>query len=174
MLMHNTVSNNALCDGFCMLNHGVHERPLVKPSCSWRPQCIGNASTMWCSTRTAAALLCFNLRLECYWQQKHRSVCQLFGGAQIITFGFQTVKQEAVTLKFPWRLQDVWDVRTMGYLLRKAAKREWNQARRKNFVAVNKDENGVGDVKIPLTSDMEMQSLEFVQLVSHLALVINS
>jgi hypothetical protein len=28
----------------------------------------------------------------------------------------------------------------MGYMLRKAADREWNQPRRKQFVAVNKDE----------------------------------
>jgi hypothetical protein len=31
----------------------------------------------------------------------------------------------------------------MGYMLRKAATREWNQPRRKQFVAVNKDEKGV-------------------------------
>ena len=49
----------------------------------------------------------------------------------------------------------------MGYLLKKAANREWNQPRRKKFVAVNKDEKEVGDLKITLTSDMEMQSLEF-------------
>ena len=53
----------------------------------------------------------------------------------------------------------------MGYLLRKAANREWNQPRRKKFVAVNKDEKGVGDLKTALTSAMEMQSLEFAQLV---------
>ena len=60
--------------------------------------------------------------------------------------------------------------RAVGYLLRKAANREWNQPRRKNFVAVNEDEKGVGDLKSALTSDMEMQSLEFSQLVSCLAL----
>jgi hypothetical protein len=45
----------------------------------------------------------------------------------------------------------------MGYLMRKTAKREWNQPRRKKFVAVNKDKKGVGDLKTALTSDMEMQ-----------------
>ena len=55
----------------------------------------------------------------------------------------QTLKQEAVTLKLPWRLNNVKDARAMGYTLRKAANREWNQPRRKQFVAVNKDENGV-------------------------------
>ena len=55
----------------------------------------------------------------------------------------QTLKQEAVTLKLPWRLKDVKDARAMGYMLRKAANREWNQPRRKQFVAVNKDEKGV-------------------------------
>ena len=55
-------------------------------------------------------------------------------------------------------------------MLRKAANREWNQPRRKQFVAVNKDEKGVGDLKTALTSAMEMQSLEFAQLVSSLDL----
>jgi hypothetical protein len=35
----------------------------------------------------------------------------------------QTLKQEAVTLKLPWRLKDA---RAMEYMLRKAANREWN------------------------------------------------
>ena len=35
------------------------------------------------------------------------------------------------------------DARAMGYMLRKADNREWNQPRRKQFVAVNKDEKGV-------------------------------
>ena len=78
----------------------------------------------------------------------------------------QTLKQEAVTLKLPWRPKDVKDARAMGYLLRKAANREWNQPRRKKFVAVNKDEKGVGDLKTTLTSDKEMKSLEFAQLIS--------
>ena len=48
----------------------------------------------------------------------------------------QTLKQEAVTLKLPWRLKDVKDARDMGYsadreLTGKAANREWNQPRRK-------------------------------------------
>jgi hypothetical protein len=75
------------------------------------------------------------------------------------------MKHEAVTFKLPWRPQDVPDARTTGYLLRKAANREWNQTRRKKFVAVNKYEKVVGDLKAALTSDMEMQSLEFAQLV---------
>jgi hypothetical protein len=49
---------------------------------------------------------------------------------------------------------------------RLSANREWNQLSRKTFVAVNKDQKGVGDLKITLTSDMEMQSLEFAQLIS--------
>jgi len=68
-------------------------------------------------------------------------------------------------LKLIWRPQDVKDARVVGYLLRKAAKREWNHPRRNKSVVVNKDEEGVGDLKTALTSDMEMQSLEFVQLV---------
>ena len=38
------------------------------------------------------------------------------------------------------------------------------------MVAVSKDEKGVEDLKTTLTTDMEMQSLEFAQLVSCLAL----
>ena len=38
----------------------------------------------------------------------------------------QTLKQEDVTLKSPWRLKDVKDARAMGCMLRKAANREWN------------------------------------------------
>jgi hypothetical protein len=38
------------------------------------------------------------------------------------------------------------------------------------LVAVNKDEKGVGDLKTALTSDLEVQSLEFAQLVSCLDL----
>jgi hypothetical protein len=53
------------------------------------------------------------------------------------------LKQEPVTLKLPWRLKDVKDARGMGYMLRKAAIREWNQPRRKQFVAVNEDEKEV-------------------------------
>jgi hypothetical protein len=54
----------------------------------------------------------------------------------------------------------------MGYLLKNVGNREWNQPRRKKFVAVNIDEKGVGDLKTTLTTDMEMQSLEFAQLIS--------
>jgi hypothetical protein len=57
----------------------------------------------------------------------------------------------------------------MGYLLRKAANQDWNQCSQQ-FVAVDKDEKGVGDLKTALTSDMEMLDLDFVQLVSCLAL----
>lgn len=79
------------------------------------------------------------------------------------------MEQEAVMLKFPWRPQDVRDVRAMGYLLRKTASREWNQPRRKT-VAVNKDKKRAGGLKTTLASDVEMQNLEFAWLVSCLAL----
>jgi len=49
----------------------------------------------------------------------------------------QAVKMEP---GLSWRLQDVADPRVMGYLLRKAANREWNQPTRKKCVAVNKAE----------------------------------
>jgi hypothetical protein len=48
-----------------------------------------------------------------------------------------------------------------------------NQPCRKKFVAVDKDEKkGVGDLKITLTTELEMHSLEFAQLVVCLALEI--
>jgi hypothetical protein len=47
---------------------------------------------------------------------------------------------------------------------------EWNQPKRKKFLTVNKDEKGVGDLKTALTSAIEMQSFEFAQLTSCLAL----
>jgi hypothetical protein len=46
-------------------------------------------------------------------------------------------------LKLPWRLKDVKDARATGYMLRKATNKEWNQPRRKQFVAGNKDEKGM-------------------------------
>ena len=83
--------------------------------------------------------------------------------------GSQTLEQEAVKLKLTWGPQDVKDARATGCLPRKAANREWNKPRRQNLVAVNKDEKGVGYLKTALPSDMEMQSLDFAQLVSCLA-----
>jgi hypothetical protein len=53
----------------------------------------------------------------------------------------QTMEQDAVKLKLPRRSQNVSNARGMGYLLRKAANNEWNQPKRKKFVAVNKDES---------------------------------
>ena len=82
----------------------------------------------------------------------------------------QTMEQDAVKLKLPRRSQNVSNARGMGYLLRKAANNEWNQPKRKKFVAVNKMKEG-GDLKSMLTSDMEMRSLEFAQLVFSFVLV---
>ena len=48
----------------------------------------------------------------------------------------------------------------MGYLLRKSANREWNQSKRKKFVAVSKDERS-------WTLDMEMKNLKFTPLVQY-------
>ena len=44
--------------------------------------------------------------------------------------GSQILEQEAVMLKLPWSPQDVQDIRAMGYLLRKATNREWNQTKK--------------------------------------------
>jgi hypothetical protein len=76
-------------------------------------------------------------------------------------------------LKLPWIPQDVQDVRAMGYLLRKAANREWNQHKGKKLLQPQKM-NGVVDLKSALESDMEVLSLEFAQLYLGLALVHSS
>jgi hypothetical protein len=46
----------------------------------------------------------------------------------------------------------------------------YNYPKRKNYVVINKAER-LGDLKKVLTSGMEMQSLEFIQLVFGFALV---
>ena len=83
-----------------------------------------------------------NLSIECY-RDRDGEVMPALRRSPKDQVESQTLKQEAVTLKLPWRLKDVKDARAMGYMLRKAANREWNQPRRKQFVAVNKDEKGV-------------------------------
>ena len=52
----------------------------------------------------------------------------------------------------------------MPEMMGTAANRVWNQTKRKNCVAVNKAERS-------WTSDMEMENLEYANLVSGLALV---
>ena len=77
-------------------------------------------------------------------------------GAQKIMYGSQTLKPEAVNVEVA--LETPRCSRFQGYLLRKAANREWNQPRRKKFVAVNKDEKGVGDLRLP---DIRHRDAEF-------------
>ena len=55
----------------------VYERLLVKHSRSGRPQCIGDASTMGWSPRTAATVEWIILSLECYRGQSWRSYTSL-------------------------------------------------------------------------------------------------
>ncbi len=83
-----------------------------------------------------------NLSIECY-RDRDGEVMPALRRSPKDQVESQTLKEEAVTLKLPWRLKDVKDARAMGYMLRKTANREWNQPRRKQFVAVNKDEKGV-------------------------------
>ena len=67
-------------------------------------------------------------------------------------------------------MQDVEGARAVGHLLRKVANKDWNQPKRKKFIAFNKEER-VGDLKSTLTSETEMLSLELVMLSFGLALV---
>lgn len=61
--------------------------------------------------------------------------------------------------RLDWRHQDVGDAQDMGYLPRRAAKRNQNQLKREKYVAVN------NKLESTLTSYMEMQNLDFVFLV---------
>ena len=126
-------------------------------------------SIMGWSPVTAAAVEWINLSLECYRGRSWRSGASLLEKPRRSFVDSQTLKQEAVTLKLPWRPHDIWNAKAMVYLLRKATNREWNQPSWKKFVIVNKDEKGVGDLKNSLISDTEMQSLEFAQLVCFLS-----
>jgi hypothetical protein len=62
------------------------------------------------------------------------------------------------------------DVRAVGYLSGKAANRDWTRSKGKSILQSAKLK-GVGELKNILTSDMEMQSLEFAQLGFGLPLV---
>lgn len=57
----------------------------------------------------------------------------------------------------------------MGYLPKKAATRSGNSPRERNILHSTKLK-GFGDVKSTLTTDMEMQSLAFAQVIFTLAL----
>lgn len=83
--------------------------------------------------------------------------------------GSQTLEHEAVMMNLHWRPQNVQVATAVRNLLKKATNREWNKLKRMKCVVVNKDEKEVGDVKSALTLVMEMQSLEFSQLISFLA-----
>lgn len=63
------------------------------------------------------------------------------------------------------------DARVMGYLPRKAANRDGTNPRKRSVLQPTKLK-GIGDLKSTLTSDMELQSLEFAQLAFDLALVL--
>ena len=84
----------------------------------------------WRPLTTAAAVECINLSLECYREQSWRRDTNPLEEPRRLCIPEQELKQEAVTLKLPWRTQDFWDARALGYLLRKAANREGNQLRK--------------------------------------------
>jgi hypothetical protein len=146
----------------------TYEMLLVNSSCSIRHHCIGYASTMgWWSPRTTAVLEYINISLECYKGQSCRSD----------NSRFEEPRRSCADLRH-WNKKH-WSclgnhkifqgARAIEYLLRNSANREWKQPREKNC-AVNKNENGVGDLEMALTSEMKMQNLEIVQLVSFLGL----
>jgi hypothetical protein len=107
----------------------AYERLLVKPSCCRRPQHIGDASGM--ITKNSSSSGVDQPELRVLQRAELERSCQPFGRAWNIMCRCQALEQEAVKLKLPWRPQDFKDFRAMGYLLRKAANREWNKPRRK-------------------------------------------
>jgi hypothetical protein len=77
---------------------------------------------------------------------------------------------EVVKLMLPWRSENVRDARVVGYLLKKAS-RESETSPRERIVLHSTKLKEVGNLKGISTSDVEMQRLEFAQLVFSLALV---
>ena len=79
----------------------------MKPSCSGIFQQIGNASTMGWSPRLASAMKWSQLDPGEQQRAELEKGPKPFGGAQKIMCISQTLEQEAVMLKLPWRPQDV-------------------------------------------------------------------
>jgi len=126
----------------------AYETLLVKPTCSRRSQCIGDASTIRCVTKNSGSLGVESTGAYSATGGRAEDVTLTIWKSPKIMCGSQTLGQ-AVTLKLSWRPQDVRDARDAGYMLRKTANREWNQPRRKKFAGVNKDKKGV-EIKRPL------------------------
>lgn len=64
---------------------------------------------------------------------------------------------------FPWRSKDR-DARAIEYLSRREDNKVWKQTETMNCIAVNKAKRS-GDLKISLSFDMEVQSLEYAFLI---------
>jgi len=79
------------------------------------------------------------------------------------------LKQDTIKLKLLWRPQDVRAVRAWVTCQKKAANR-MEPAQEIEVCCGQQGYKGVGDLKTALTSDMEMQSLEFAQLTFWLTL----
>ena len=69
----------------------------------------------------------------------------------------------------PWKTQDVRDARVTRYRPKRAANREWNQFKKE--VCCSQQSLTELEIWSVLTSDMEMQNLEFTLLVFSLVLV---
>lgn len=67
---------------------------------------------------------------------------------------------DAMRLTLPRRSQDFGDTKVLGYLSRRAAKRSGPSPRERSTLQSTQLREG-GDLKRDLTSDMEMQRLEF-------------
>ena len=63
-----------------------------------------------------------------------------------------------------WKHHNVGDSRVVGYLLRKAANREWNKPKREKFVSTNNTERNWRSEDC-FDIDIEIQCLKFALLV---------
>ena len=95
----------------------AYKKLLAKPSCSRKHQYIGRCQYHGKITKNSSHSGVNQPELRVLQRTELEKWCQPFEGSQ-------TLEQETVTLKLPWRPQDIRDARTMGYLLRKAANRE--------------------------------------------------
>ena len=98
----------------------AYERLLMKPSCSRRPSVL-EMPVPWDNHRKSSSSGVDQPELGVLLKAELEKRGQPFGGAQEIMCGSQTLKQESVTLKLPWRPQDVRDPRA-----EQGVNREWN------------------------------------------------
>ena len=69
--------------------------------------------------------------------------------------------QRSCNIQVASETQEFQGARANGYLLSNAGNTEWNQLRKRSLLPSTKRQKGVAELTTALTSDMEIQSLEF-------------